>query len=68
VLIGQGDGPSVGALNASVQTQTPTELTAVTPPGAPGTWNVFVHTPGAGNSARVAADRFTYQSPAVRAN
>jgi hypothetical protein len=60
VLIGQG---GTGAVIASVVTQTPTELTAVTPAGKPGRWNVFVQTPGAGFSDAVPADRFTYESP-----
>ena len=63
VLIGQGHGSGTGALTAAVETQTSTQLTAVTPPGKKGTWNVYVHTPGAGTSAAISAAMFTYKVP-----
>jgi hypothetical protein len=61
VLIGQGHGSGTGAITATVITLTSTRITAVTPPGKKGTWNVYVRTPSGSISAAVSADLFTYQ-------
>jgi len=61
VVIGQGSGP-FGGIPATVETITPTTITATTGGGAKaGTWNLFVTTPGGANAAN-AGDSFTYTS------
>ncbi len=61
VVIGQGDGP-FGGIAATVETITPTTITATTGGGAKkGNWNLFVLTPG-GASTPNAGDSFTYTS------
>ena len=61
VVIGQGSGPTIGAIAATnVVVVSPTEITAVTGGGArAGTFSLFVITPG-GTSAANVRDDFTY--------
>lgn len=61
VKIGQGHGGGPGSVTCrDVRVISSGEITAVTPKGEPGTWNVFVIEPGSVASPPHPADRFTY--------
>ena len=61
VKLGQGHGAGPGSLTASKVTVVSSgKITAVTPKGVKGAWNVFVIEPGSVQSPPHPADRFTY--------
>lgn len=61
VKIGQGHGAGSDSLEATqVKVVSSDEITAITPKGAAGTWNVFVLEPHDLQSPPHPADRFTY--------
>ena len=61
VKLGQGHGAGPGSLTATKVTVVSSgKITAVTPKGKPGTWNVFVIEPGSVQSPPHPADQFTY--------
>jgi hypothetical protein len=59
VVIGQGEGAGTGAIPATrVDAVSPTEITATTDPGKPGTWHLFVIAPD--GSTTQSPETFTY--------